>query len=139
MTCCVPLAEFGKIYAVISAVDNILPLGLTQAYVFLWEVSSLMISVDDFLAAALRGCCWLVAIALICCVNHYCTCTESFCCLFYNIAATIAAIDFAGALIGVFWCCQLCNDCFGCWCLLFMCDLNITNQLKFLCSFKITS
>lgn len=38
LTCCVPLSEFGKVYAVISALDNILPLGLSQLYASLWKV-----------------------------------------------------------------------------------------------------
>jgi hypothetical protein len=39
LTCCVPLNEFGKIYAVIAALDNLLPIGLSQAYATVWSVS----------------------------------------------------------------------------------------------------
>ena len=38
LTCCVPLNEFGKIYSVIAALDNLLPIGLTQAYATVWQV-----------------------------------------------------------------------------------------------------
>lgn len=39
VTCCVPLSEFGKVYSVVSALDNLLPLGLSQMYASLWKVS----------------------------------------------------------------------------------------------------
>jgi hypothetical protein len=38
LTCCVPLSEFGKIFSVLSALDNLLPIGLTQAYATVWKV-----------------------------------------------------------------------------------------------------
>ena len=38
LTCCVPLNEFGKIYSVIAALDNLLPIGLSQAYATVWKV-----------------------------------------------------------------------------------------------------
>jgi hypothetical protein len=44
LTCCVPLSEFGKIYSVIAATDNLLPMGLSQAYAKVWEVKQLLIA-----------------------------------------------------------------------------------------------
>jgi hypothetical protein len=41
LTCCVPLSEFGKIYSVIAACDNLLPMILSQAYASVWIVSPL--------------------------------------------------------------------------------------------------
>ncbi len=36
---CIPLNEFGKIYSVVSAIENLFPIGLAQAYAEIWKVS----------------------------------------------------------------------------------------------------
>ncbi len=36
---CVPPEELGKIYAVLSAFENLLPIGVSQAYASLWAVT----------------------------------------------------------------------------------------------------
>ena len=39
LSCCVAPDELGKIYALLSAVDNLLPLGITEGYSLIFEVS----------------------------------------------------------------------------------------------------
>ena len=39
ITCCISMNEFGKIYAVLTAFENLIPIGVTQAYAVIWSVS----------------------------------------------------------------------------------------------------
>ena len=39
ITCCIPMTEFGKVYAVLTAMENLIPIGVTQVYAIVWEVS----------------------------------------------------------------------------------------------------
>ena len=48
LTCCVPLSDFGKIYSVIAALDNLLPMGLSQAYASVWNVRLTIARVDIY-------------------------------------------------------------------------------------------
>ena len=41
LSCCVAPDELGKIYALLSAFDNLLPLGITEAYSLIFEVSDI--------------------------------------------------------------------------------------------------
>ena len=39
LSCCVAPDELGKIYALLSALDNLFPLGVTEGYSLIFEVS----------------------------------------------------------------------------------------------------
>jgi hypothetical protein len=39
VTCCIPMHEFGKIYAVLTAFENLIPIGVSQAYAEIWKVN----------------------------------------------------------------------------------------------------
>ena len=40
ITCCIPMSDFGKVYAVFTAMENLIPIGVTQVYAIVWEVSA---------------------------------------------------------------------------------------------------
>ena len=46
LSCCVAPDELGKIYALLSAVDNLLPLGITEGYSLIFEVSFTILDVN---------------------------------------------------------------------------------------------
>ena len=34
------MSDFGKVYAVLTAMENLIPIGVTQVYAVVWEVST---------------------------------------------------------------------------------------------------
>ena len=48
VTCCIPMNEFGKIYAVLTAFENLIPIGVSQVYAELWMVPKLVLNFKCF-------------------------------------------------------------------------------------------
>ena len=49
LSCCVAPDELGKIYALLSALDNLFPLGVTEGYSLIFEVSLRFMYMQNFL------------------------------------------------------------------------------------------